>query len=416
MEINVFQFNGCNKCFYETLILKRDNHFNLKLISKTDAWEEKEMDIAIITGYLLPKDKGILEKIRANSKRIIAYGSCPVSGGIFGLANQKGNQVSPIKSLITGINEINGCLADIEELRSEIKGKNQSNDKQLCSVCSRKSKCDFLSEVNRQIEINGEDTCFNDLGFLCSGYIAKECKERCINYGTPCRGCKPIAERAGIRMLSMFGTLMSQLEVATEASAHGGTDKLADKDDEITKNMPDIVGNFFRFSLANSGLPKGKIISNGSMLEEIIKGRLIEEIPLIFGHNGGTKSISLSLDFIEAYEMGAGINVSSITKKYRENLRDLQEKLLEAINREDGERYNLIRSEICKISGNFNLSNVFYGGFKTPIKNGENFEEYKSSIFQIKEGNYENESIKFDLDSEGIIKTIKIKQNEELTK
>ena len=164
---------------------------------------------------------------------MIAYGSCTVSGGIFGLAYQNGQIISPLSKLIQNVSEIQGCLGKIEELRNLIHDTPECNPKQLCSVCTRRSTCKYLEKVQRQINpAEDEEKCFNDFGFMCMGYIASECKERCIKSGAPCRGCKPNVDRAGIRMLGMFGTLMGNIEVATEATGKGGTDKLADKPDE----------------------------------------------------------------------------------------------------------------------------------------------------------------------------------------
>ncbi|MFX1589556.1 MAG: hypothetical protein ACFFC1_15490, partial [Promethearchaeota archaeon] len=280
----------------------------------------------------------------------------------------------------------------------------------LCKVCERHKTCDYLDEVKRQIELDDEDTCFNDLGYLCNGFIAKECKERCIDYNTPCRGCKPIIDRSGIRMLGMFGTLMGNIEVDTEHSEKGATDKLGDADDDVTDSLPDIVGNFFRFTLPTSGLPKGRIASHGTLLENVFTGRLIEELPLISGLLGGDHSISLTLKIIETYEKANQIKVSEQTKKYRTELLNLEKKLHDAIRIKDPEQYKKITAQIRKIGGNMNLSNVFFGGFKSQINENDNFEDYKTHIFEIVEGTYRNGSVEFTLDPIGIIKEIKIKE------
>ncbi|MFX1392430.1 MAG: hypothetical protein ACFFAH_02545 [Promethearchaeota archaeon] len=410
MNVKIFQFNGCNKCFNETLLLKKENNFNVELILEPKNWKEEKVDVAVITGYLLPTDKDILVKIQNNSTRILAYGNCATTGGVFALANQKGYEVTPLRKLIEVYTDINGCLGEIEELKTIIEGQTPSRLKALCGVCARKSTCQYLDEVHRQIELDDNETCFNDLGYLCNGYIAIECKERCIDYDTPCRGCKPMIERSGIRMLGMFGTLMGNIEVATEHSVKGATDKLADDDDDVTESLPDIVGNFFRFTLPTSGLPRGRNPPNGSLIEDVFTGRLIEELPLITGLMGGTKSISMTLKIIEAYEKGAKIEISDQTKKYRDELLRLEKELQVAIADEDSNKYNNVCKKIRKIAGNMNLSNVFFGGFKAPINEENNFEEYKTHIFDVVEGTYENDSIKYHINSKGIITEMKIKE------
>jgi len=411
MNVKIFQFNGCNKCFNECLLLKKEKGLDIEFISNPSEWKENKIDIAVITGYLEPKDKINLLKIKSKAGKIIAYGDCTTTGGIFGLANQKGAEITPISKIIPDATKVNGCLAEIEELSATIKNEEKEKLKILCKVCKRRSTCEYLDQVIRQIDpLEDEKTCFNDLGFQCNGFIALECKERCIDYGTQCRGCKPFGERSGIRMLGMFGTLMGNVDVATEASMYGATDKLADQDDEMTESLPDIVGNFFRFTLPTSGLPKGKIASKGKILENIFSDRLIEEFPLITGLLGGDKSISLTLSIIEAYEKGTGIEISEQTKKFRKELRELEEELQAAIETQDADKYKEITGKIRVIAGNMNLSNVFFGGFKTPINGADSFTEYKTEPFEIKEGNYKNGMIDFTIDSVGVIKDIKIKE------
>ena len=408
MDVKVFQFNGCNKCFNESLLLKLNSEYNTEYISDPKGWKEEKIEIAVLTGYILPSDKELVTKIESNAHKVIAYGSCTVTGGVFALANQHGHEVTPLKNFIDEIIEVEGCLGEVDELISGINGKEVKKPKKLCDVCSRRATCDYLDEVHRQIELEDAETCFNDLGFLCNGFVSRECKEKCIDYNTPCRGCKQLIERSGIRMLGMFGTLMGNIEVATEHSEKGATDKLADAEDDVTRSLPDIVGNFFRFTLPTSGLPKGRIPSSGKLLEDVFTGRLIEELPLITGLLGGEKSISLTLKIIETYEKTNQIEVSEQTKQFREELLKLEENLQKAVENEDVEQYKEVTDEIRQIAGNMNLSNVFFGGFKSQINGNDNFDEYKSHVFEVVEGTYKNGSVEYSIDPEGIIKEIKI--------
>jgi len=411
MDIKVFQFHGCNKCFNESILLKENSDLKIEFIPNPKDWKESKFNISIITGYLLPEDKSTLEKIARNSDRMIAYGNCTATGGVYALANQRGHEVTPLKKMVFNSEIINGCLAEVEELKKVILGEELPKLTGLCKVCKRRATCDYLEEVHRQLELDDdEETCFNDLGFLCNGFVAKECKERCIDYNTPCRGCKYSVDRPGIRMLGMFGTLMGNIEVATEHSVKGATDKLADADDDVTASLPDILGNFFRFTLSTSGLPRGRIESKGSLVEDALTGRLIEELPLIFGLIGGNHSIKLSLKVIETYEKANGIEVSEQTQKYRSELLELEEKLQEAIENKDPEKYRKITSKSRKIAGNMNISNVYFGGFKSKIDDNDNFEDYKTHIFEVVEGTYKNGSVEYNIDSDGIITEIKIKE------
>ncbi len=410
MDVKIFQFNGCNKCFNETILLKGESNYNVEFIQDPENWKEEKTEVSIITGFLLPENMQILDKIKSHSEKVIAYGNCTTTGGIFALANQKGHDVSPLNKFIEDSININGCLGEIEELKLEIDGNEIPKLKNLCTVCGRRKTCDYLEKVKRQIELEDYETCFNDLGYLCNGFVSKECKERCIDYNAPCRGCKPIVERSGIRMLGMFGTLMGNIEVATEHSEKGATDKLADKDDDVTESLPDIVGNFFRFTLPTSGLPKGRIPSNGNLLDDVFTGRLIEELPLISGLLGGDHSISLTLKIIETYEEANNIEVSETTKSYRNQLLKLEKELQKVIQSKDPEQYKKITEEIRKIAGNMNLSNLSYGGFRSQIDDNDDFEEYKTHPFEVVEGTYKNGSVEFTIDPIGIVKEIKIKE------
>lgn len=410
MDVKIFQFNGCNKCFYETLLLKLEDNIKVEFISNPHEWKAESMDVAIITGYLLPNDLDSVQNIQNNAERIIAFGDCTTTGGIFALANQKGHQVTPLKNFVSNEITVDGCLGEIEELIAAINGEESRENRPLCNACKRRATCEYLDSVNRQIEIEDNKTCFNDLGFLCNGFIAKECKERCIDYNTPCRGCKPMVERSGVRMLGMFGTLMGNIEMATEHSEKGATDKLADAEDDVTDSLPDILGNFFRFTLPTSGLPRGRMQSSGDLLQDVFTGRLIEELPLIVGQLGGNKSISLILKIIETYEKANNIEISEQTKKYRSELLELEIELIEATNNKDAQKYKETTEKIRKIAGNMNLSNVYFGGFKQKIEDSEDFESYKSHIFEVVEGTYKNGSLNYSIDPKGVIKEITIKE------
>jgi coenzyme F420-reducing hydrogenase gamma subunit len=410
MDVRIFQFNGCNNCFNETILLKSDSKYKIEFIEDPKNWNEAKTDVSVITGYLLPEDRATLEKINANSEKVIGYGNCTTTGGVFALANQRGYVVSPLNKFLEEAPKVNGCLGEVEELKVVIDNEVPPKLKNLCLVCSRKTTCDYLDEVKRQIELEDETKCFNDLGYLCNGFVAKVCKERCIDYNAPCRGCKPIGVRSGVRMLGMFGTLMGNIEVATEHSELGATDKLADRDDDITDSLPDVLGNFFRFTLPTSGLPRGRIPSSGTLLEDVFTGRLIEELPLISGLLGGDHSISLTLKIIETYEEANQIEVSGQTKKYRNNLLKLENKLQQVVKSKDPKDYKKVTDEIRRIGGNMNLSNLYYGGFKSQIGDNDNFEDYKTHVFDVVEGTYKNGSLEFTIDPIGIVKEIKIKE------
>lgn len=417
MKLAIYQFHGCEKCFHETLLLENAKNYEISRFAHPTTNTIQASDAAIITGYLLPSDQPVVDEIIKGSKKVLAYGSCATTGGIFGLAYQKGTKILPLDKEYPQVLPIHGCLGEIEEVEEMLSVGELSKIKALCNTCTRKSENMYLDEVNRQIDpTEDEDQCFNDLGFLCSGYTVKECKERCIDHGAPCRGCKPSIDRPGFRMIGMFGTVMGQIEVATEANKYGATDKLADKDDEITESLPDVTGNFFRYDLAKSVLPIGRQPSSGNIYSDIFNGRLIEELPLITGSIGGVKSIAMTLDVLHAYEMGVAqsdslIEVSEKTATLRASLLKLEEDLEKAVNAHDVAKYQEITTQIRTIAGNMNMSKLFFGGFRTPIAEEEDFDSYKAPQFTIIPGKYQSGSVSYTLDEKGVVSSFSMEGN-----
>ena len=89
----------------------------------------------------------------------------------------------------------------------------------------------------------------------------------------------------------------------------------------------------------------------------------------------------------------------------------MEKQLNKAIEDQDIKKYKEITNQIREIGGNMNLSNVFFGGFKTKIKESDNFENYKPHIFEISEGSYKDSIIEYTLDSQGVINEIKLKED-----
>lgn len=398
MKIGIYQFNGCQKCFDQTILIK-----DAVRISNPTQKNISNFDVAVITGYLTPQNIELLKLIEKSSKKVIAFGSCAVSGGVFGLAYQKGIDIRPIDKLICDSAKIEGCMAEIEELQACIEGKEYHNPKNLCQLCNRKSTCKYLSDVVREIDLEADaESCFNDLGYLCNGYIARGCKEQCMNANAPCRGCKPKVDRSGFRMLGMFATLMGNIEVATEATGKGGTDKLADEPDLVTQSVPDCVGSFFRFTLPDASLPIGKNKSSSSIISDVMIGRRIEEVPMILSLIGGSNFISYTLDAIEAYESDKGIQIPDEIKQERVKLLDLEKRLNNAVSKGNQNEYLEITNQIRKIAGNMNLSNLYFGGYRN--KNAYKF-GFKDRFMP---GPYKHGLIKYTLDSEGIVTDFKV--------
>ncbi|MCF2140960.1 MAG: hypothetical protein K9W44_12960 [Candidatus Lokiarchaeota archaeon] len=420
MKIGIFQLNGCTKCRNEIinlignpeLIVRNvkdyEEETDVKLIWCTDEYNlPSSIDIAIFSGYATSENLHCLQEIRKIANQVFTFGSCATDGGIFGLAYQKGIEIFPISKIISVDQEIRGCLASGDHLLALLKDYNQFQSEKLCEKCPRESTCSFLEEIVHQIDLQelDEKQCFNDVGYTCSGYIANNCQERCIDFGTPCRGCNPFIDDSSIRMLGMMGTLMGQMDVATEASSKGATDKLADEEDEISSAYSDVVGTFFRFTLANSPIPPGKIPSSGNIIADIMVGRPIEELPLITGMMGGKSFISMTIDILDAYEKGIKLELDNELKTIREQLLELEKKYKLACENMDPNLYAESTENIRKLAGNMNLSNLYFGGMKIKLDSFKNFDNFRAHPIPIQEGTYTSSSknVTFTLDSRGII-------------
>ena len=130
----------------------------IEFVPNPNDWKESKFDLSVITGYLLPEDKSTLEKIARNSNRMIAYGNCSSTGGVYALANQHGYDVTPLKKMIEDSENIHGCLAEVEELKNVILGEALPKLSVLCKVCKRKATCEYLDDVHRQIATARWDT------------------------------------------------------------------------------------------------------------------------------------------------------------------------------------------------------------------------------------------------------------------
>ena len=52
MHVKVFQFNGCNKCFNESLLLKLNSNYDVEYIKDPKTWKAEKIETAILTGYI----------------------------------------------------------------------------------------------------------------------------------------------------------------------------------------------------------------------------------------------------------------------------------------------------------------------------------------------------------------------------
>ena len=410
--VAVVHLNGCDRCAWHTLAI--NDWPGYKLVShplqKENARPDRidKVDVLVFTGYARKEDMSMIKALSAKSKQVVAYGTCPYSGGIFGLQNQRGGTVVPLSSAVAPDLSVLGCPPSPNELKQALDAGPKANGETLCKSCSKSFEEGYFTEIPRFGTIETSEKCFNNDGIPCSGVVSKRCAQKCVDFETPCHGCVESSRRASSSMLGFFGSMAYMIDVATTAN-WWTTDKLADDEDDLTRSLPDVVGTFFRFNLAYAFPRGGRVAPTHDMYSDIMIGRPIEEAIQIAGTIYGSKGISVALNLIEGYEKSIGHKPSDAVIELRGKLLDAQRQWLKVSDSPDFGKYSKIVEEIRKVAGNEVLSNLFYGGFKVPIKGTKfAFDSYKRNGFEPAAAEASSEDgiskLKFTTDEMGIVR------------
>ncbi|MEM2143172.1 MAG: hypothetical protein QXQ81_07955 [Candidatus Thorarchaeota archaeon] len=384
-KMAVVQLRGCDRCAWQTLLLteapgyKMVAHPLLKNRPVDDALQG--VDLLVLTGYGTREDIPRIRRLVDSAKKTVAFGTCPQSGGIFGLLNQRGGSVIPVSAAAVPDAVVPGCPPTSDELMNTISGSSTGSTETLCKSCKRKFEQGYFAEIHRQGTCQDDGKCFNNIGLPCHGVVAGQCAQRCIDYGAPCRGCVGRSSHTGASMLSYFGSLAFSIEVATVGN-WWTTDKLSNDEDDLTRSLPDVTGTFFRFHLADEFPRGGRVESSGDVYADIMVGRPVEEAIQIAGTIYGSRGISVALNLVEGYEECTGMRVSNEVRMLRNRLRQAQQRWVGLTSAPTPQQYTAIATEISRIGGNSVLSNLFFGGFRTPIQGEETpFEAYRNAEF-----------------------------------
>ena len=120
-----------------------------------------------------------------------------------------------------------------------------ATDKTCCDECNRERGLKKIKNFTRPhlIEID-PNVCLMEQGLVCLGPATRAgCGAKCVNAGIPCRGCYGLPANVrdqGAKMVSAIASVIDSdnpLEI-----------------EEIIDTIPDPVGTFYRFSLAESTL------------------------------------------------------------------------------------------------------------------------------------------------------------------
>ncbi len=120
-----------------------------------------------------------------------------------------------------------------------------ANEKSCCDECERERDVKKIKEFIRPFnKVTDPDVCLMEQGMVCLGPATRGgCGAKCVNAGVPCRGCYGLPTNVRDQGAKMASALASVID---------STDP--DEIDKIIETIPDPIGTFYRFSMADSML------------------------------------------------------------------------------------------------------------------------------------------------------------------
>ena len=267
-----------------------------------EAMPDKSIDVCLFNGGIRNSEQEQIAKmLRNKSKVLIAYGACAYNGGIPGLANLFNKEMifnrvyqetpstdnkdkvvpQPIYKVPEG--ELNipvffdtvrslrqtvdvdyiipGCPPEEQTtwmaLQALIDGKLPppgavitGSAKAVCDECQRKKDVKKVKKFYRNYaKVPEPEICLLEQGFLCAGMATRGgCGALCPQANMPCTGCYGPVEKVidqGAHFLSAVASVIDSTDPAEIQS--------------IIDAIPDPVGTFYRYSLADSLLKRARI-------------------------------------------------------------------------------------------------------------------------------------------------------------
>lgn len=272
-------------------------------------YERNEIDLTFFNGGIrTSENREIAEIIREKSELLVAYGSCAHQGGIPGLANmssheemfetvyknnpttvnpegvvpqelterEEGNLNLPglqkrVKSLSQVVEvdyTVPGCPPPPELTEDFLdlllagnlppKGSVIAGEKTVCDECSREWNKETIDEFHRPQEVEIDpDKCLLDQGIICMGPVTRSgCEASCPQVNLPCKGCFGPPQKVEDQGTEMLNSLASVVQIGEEGGSLEG-------EKTLLSNLPDTIGTFYNFSLANS-IFGGKVSDGGN--------------------------------------------------------------------------------------------------------------------------------------------------------
>ncbi len=192
----------------------------------TDEKDYPEADIGILTGSIRTEhDRHAALQMRKRCKKIIAFGTCAVYGGLHGagLAHSReeimdtvyrktpttktdlipATEITGLEKMVTPIDEVidvdlylPGCPPHphfiFEGLTALIENRAAKIGQQtICAGCRREMKTTEVSSIKNSLEgVPENDVCFLSQGYICLGSVTLDrCLAPCPNHGIMCTGC-----------------------------------------------------------------------------------------------------------------------------------------------------------------------------------------------------------------------------------
>ncbi|UCD40175.1 MAG: oxidoreductase [Candidatus Bathyarchaeota archaeon] len=253
-----------------------------------ESMPDKHIDVCLFNGAIRTEEQEHMAKLlRKKAKVLVAFGSCACDGCVIGLANlwnkekvferayfetpstKNQERVTPetsvkvkegtlelpefydtVKTLGQTVDvdySISGCPPPVPLILQAVeaifknklppKGSVLMPNKSICDECPRERKDRQLTEIKRIYEIDDDfKTCFWDQQVICMGPATRAgCGAQCPNVNMPCTGCDgpgPLVTDQGAAAVSALASIAVS--------------------PDVTKQVVDPIGTFYKYSLANS--------------------------------------------------------------------------------------------------------------------------------------------------------------------
>ncbi len=255
-----------------------------------DGW----IDLVLFNGAIRTQENiELAQLLRKKTKILVAYGSCAHTGGVIGLANLSSREeifstlFKDHDPIPTEVSKVDGCSLELPQFLNRLKpldavvsvdyyipgcpppreiisavfeavisgklpekGTVFASEKNLCDECPRERTEKPITKIYRPHEIEADpEICLLDQGLICLGPATRGgCGAACPNANMPCTGCA--GPTAGVidQGAAILNTIASLIGVGEESEA------VLQDEDAILQEIEDVIGTFYRFSLAASAL------------------------------------------------------------------------------------------------------------------------------------------------------------------